>query len=61
MGINEIKNGDKLFTQHCKMKIFYDLNLYIYIYIYLGTKNLFEFKYIVGRGGFGKVSTFYFC
>ena len=34
MGINEIKNGDKLFTQHCKMKIFYYLNLYIYIHIF---------------------------
>ena len=60
MGINEIKNGDKLITSNCKMKIFLLFEC-IHIYIYLDAKNLFEFKYIIGRGGFGKVSTFYFC
>ena len=51
MGINEIKNGDKLITSNCKMKIFLLFEC-IHIYIYLDAKNLFEFKYIIGRGGF---------
>jgi len=44
MGTNQTKNGKQLNTQICK------INFLIYL-----ARNNFEFLYVIGKGGFGKV------